>query len=147
MSRRTPHDLLAALSRSRFRASFVLDRDDAEQLADRDGASIRGVARAIVRARLSSAAPANDGRQTPYRGNPVFVAQHATATCCRRCLAKWHGMPAGVGLSAAEVEHVVDVLCLWLERRRRPARQLDLALIVPPTNSIGDPEGNASRAG
>lgn len=35
------------------------------------------------------------GRQTPYRGHPVFVAQHAAATCCRTCLERWHAIPAG----------------------------------------------------
>lgn len=34
----------------------------------------------------------NDGKQTPMRGHPVFIAQHATATCCRECLKKWHNI-------------------------------------------------------
>ncbi|WP_251023391.1 DUF4186 family protein [Streptomyces sp. ISL-10] len=29
---------------------------------------------------------------------PVFVAQHATATCCRTCLERWHVVPAGRAL-------------------------------------------------
>jgi hypothetical protein len=33
------------------------------------------------------------------RGHPVFIAQHATATCCRGCLAKWHDIPAGRALT------------------------------------------------
>jgi hypothetical protein len=40
----------------------------------------------FVAGRLAPALPNNDGKQTPMRGHPVFIAQHATATCCRGCL-------------------------------------------------------------
>jgi hypothetical protein len=55
-------------------------------------------------------------RQTPYRGHPVFVAQHATATCCRTCLERWHQIPKGSDLSRAKRAYVVDVICRWIER-------------------------------
>ncbi len=29
------------------------------------------------------------------KGHPVFVAQHATATCCRECIRKWHKNTTG----------------------------------------------------
>ena len=45
----------------------------------------------FIRQRLAPAAPINDGKQTPMRGHPVFIAQHATATCCRGC--PKNGMP------------------------------------------------------
>ena len=44
----------------------------------------------------------NDGKQTPMRGHPVFIAQHATATCCRECIRKWHKMQPGKGLSQVQ---------------------------------------------
>jgi hypothetical protein len=68
----------------------------------------------FIEKRLAPAKPANDGRQTPYRGHPVFVAQHATATCCRTCLAKWHGIVKGLPLSAEEQAHAVAALERWL---------------------------------
>jgi uncharacterized protein DUF4186 len=45
-------------------------------------------------------------------GHPVFIAPHATATCCRSCLAKWH---RGKPLDAVEVDYVVGVIGQWLE--------------------------------
>lgn len=51
------------------------------------------------------------------RGHPVFVAQHATATCCRGCLAKWHSIAAGRALSEGERDYVVSVIAAWLERQ------------------------------
>ena len=62
----------------------------------------------------SPAEPRNDGKQTPYRGHPVFVAQHATATCCRGCLAKWHGIPQGRALDEADKACILAVMERWL---------------------------------
>ena len=77
---------------------------------------LRRHAAEIVRARVAPAEPAKDGKQTPYRGHPVFVAQHATATCCRNCLARWHGIPKGRELTAEELEYAVEVIWRWIER-------------------------------
>ncbi|WP_418972302.1 DUF4186 family protein, partial [Alistipes communis] len=42
---------------------------------------------------------------------------HATACCCRGCLAKWHAIPAGRELTAREQRYVVEVLMAWIERQ------------------------------
>lgn len=68
----------------------------------------------FVAKRLAPALPANDGKQTPMRGHPVFIAQHATATCCRGCLAKWHNIPQGVSLSEEQQRYIVAVIYHWL---------------------------------
>ena len=57
----------------------------------------------------------NDGKQTPMRGHPVFIAQHATATCCRGCIYKWHKMRPGKELSKVQQEYLVDVIMTWIE--------------------------------
>ena len=75
-------------------------------------------ARTFIRDRLSAAEPRNDGKQTPFRGHPVFVAQHATATCCRGCLMKWHGIPKGRALTAAEQDRAVEAIQRWLRSAR-----------------------------
>ena len=74
-------------------------------------------ARDFIGRRLAPALPANDGKQTPFKGHPVFVAQHATATCCRTCLEKWHRIPQGRELTAAEQDHVVRAIAMWLENQ------------------------------
>lgn len=68
----------------------------------------------FVEKRLASATPTNDGRQTPMRGHPVFIAQHATATCCRSCLARWYGISAGRPLDKTEQRHVIAAIKRWL---------------------------------
>lgn len=107
-------ELRARLARSRFRSRFRLNERDAAYAADRGIPTLRTHAYEFVGARLAPAEPKNDGRQTPMRGHPVFVAQHATATCCRGCLHKWHGIPAGRPLSDDEVRYTVAVIVAWL---------------------------------
>ena len=110
-------DLFAALERSDFRRRFTLGTREREYINAHGLDVIVVHAREFVEDRLASANPKNDGRQTPMRGHPVFIAQHATATCCRSCLEKWHCIPKGRRLSKSEVDYVVRVLTRWLERQ------------------------------
>ena len=70
--------------------------------------------RRFVTERLAPANPKNDGRQTPMRSHPVFIAQHATATCCRGCLAKWHFIDRGKSLTDEQIDYVLQVIERWL---------------------------------
>jgi hypothetical protein len=106
---------LARITGHRFRARFHVRGRDRAIVDLRGMPTIRRHAVEIIGKRLAPAAPAKDGRQTPYRGHPVFVAQHATATCCRTCLEKWHGIAAGHELDRAERDYVVEVICRWIE--------------------------------
>ena len=107
---------LDAVARHPFRAKFHLRGRD-RATAQRDGpAAIRRHADELITKRLAPAEPYQDGRQTPYRGHPVFVAQHATATCCRTCLLRWHEIPKGRELTAEERAYVVEVIFRWIQR-------------------------------
>jgi Domain of unknown function (DUF4186) len=106
---------LRALARQPFRARFHLRGRDASTVELRGMKVIREHAGELLAKRLAPAEPHNDGKQTPYRGHPVFVAQHATATCCRTCLERWHGIPKGRQLTAGEQDYAVDVICRWIE--------------------------------
>lgn len=107
-------ELFAALARSSFRSRFKLGKQDAKYLRDKGLEVVLQHASDFIEKHLAPAAPPNDGKQTPWRGHPVFVAQHATGTCCRGCLAKWHGIPKGVELNDAQRAHVLRVIERWL---------------------------------
>jgi len=107
-------DLFAALAKSTFRRRFRLSPKELAYAREKGFDAVLDHARAFVRDRLAPADIANDGRQTPMRNHPVFVAQHATATCCRGCLAKWHGLPKGRELTLDEQGYVVGVIERWL---------------------------------
>ena len=102
---------------SKFRSRFKLTRADRAYLAAKGWDVIRAQTARIIGERLAPEAPPNDGSQTPMRGHPVFKAQHATATCCRGCLAKWHHIERGHALTEAEQTYVVEMILGWLQDR------------------------------
>lgn len=108
------NDLFAALEKSTFRRSFHLGRREREYMVSKGMPTVIDHARDFVCRRLAPAEPANDGKQTPFKGHPVFIAQHATATCCRGCLYKWHRIDAGRELTPVEQTHVVATIERWL---------------------------------
>jgi len=79
---------------------------------------IRQHAEDFIEKRLAPENPLNDGRQTPFTGHPVFKAQHATATCCRSCLLKWHSIPKEISLTEEECRKIVDILIDWIVWRK-----------------------------
>lgn len=107
---------LLRLSRSSFRAKFTLKGKELNYLYSKGFDKVLSDAAAFIEQRLASANPVNDGRQTPWGKHPVFVAQHATATCCRKCLAKWHGIEKGRELTSAEKGYICEVIKAWLQR-------------------------------
>jgi hypothetical protein len=117
-------DIFSRLQNSAFRQRFRLAGRDCDYLEAKGMATVLSHARDFIAKRLAPAEPANDGKQTPFRGHPVFIAQHATATCCRSCLSKWHGIPAGRELSADEQRHVASAIERWLVRQSsKPSRE------------------------
>ncbi len=112
-------DLWKRLSQSKFRSSFSLKANDRNYVSEKGMAKVREHAIDFISKRLAPANLPNDGRQTPMRGHPVFVAQHATATCCRGCLEKWHRIPKGRELTWEEQEYVVDVIMEWISREMK----------------------------
>ena len=77
--------------------------------------AIRQHAIDFIKTRIASQYPKNDGKQTPMKGHPVFIAQHATATCCRGCMQKWHEIKKGRALSDQEIQFLLELIIRWIE--------------------------------
>jgi hypothetical protein len=107
-------ELFVALKRSKFRSRFRLTAREADYLHQKGLTTILEHARGFIKDRLADANPVNDGRQTPMKNHPAFIAQHATGTCCRKCLAKWHNIPSGKPLTEKQIDYIVEVLRRWL---------------------------------
>jgi len=107
-------DILDRLSRSKFRSGFKLNDVDNKYIKRIGLKKIRSHARDFIGKRLAPSNPKNDGHQAPFKGHPVFKAQHATATCCRKCLMKWHRMPKGRALKSKEIDFVVSLVMVWI---------------------------------
>ena len=112
----TIDEALEKLKKSKFRSSFHLSEKDKKYIAEKGLDTIRSHAADFVAARLAPAEIPNDGKQTPMRGHPVFIAQHACACCCRGCLNKWYRVPKGKQLSAVDQQKIVNLLMAWIER-------------------------------
>jgi hypothetical protein len=103
-------ELFAALGHSSFRSRFRLVGKEAQYLRQKGLEIVLEHARDFITTRLADAYPANDGRQTPMKNHPVFIAQHATGTCCRWCLEKWHNIPRSKHLTKKQIDYIVEVL-------------------------------------
>jgi hypothetical protein len=113
-----PLDIDAAFQRlaaSSFRRKFHLEGRELAYLETWGLEHVLKQGRDLIDKRLAPAEPRNDGRQTPWRNHPIFVAQHATASCCRGCLEKTHGIAKGHALSDEERAYVMLVIERWLK--------------------------------
>ena len=109
--------ILNKLSYSKFRSSFKLKDKEIDYINNKGLDVIRSHAYDFITKRLSPAVIVNDGKQTPMRGHPVFIAQHATATCCRGCLEKWHHISKNRKLTKDEITYIVNVIMEWIKRQ------------------------------
>jgi len=106
---------LESLKKSKFRSKFKLSSKDYQYILDKGIDSIRQHAIDFIKVKIAPQNPKNDGKQTPMRGHPVFIAQHATATCCRGCIQKWYGIKKGRALSDLEIQFLVELIMGWIE--------------------------------
>ena len=107
--------VLNKLKQSKFRAKFRLNESMQNYVRQKGMETIRQHAFDFITSRIASANPNNDGKQTPMKNHPVFIAQHATATCCRGCIEKWHKIKKGLKLTDTEINYIVDLLSAWIK--------------------------------
>ena len=106
---------LTALNKSKFRSKFKLTEKELDYISRKGLETIKDYAYQFINSWVAQDFPKNDGKQTPMRGHPVFIAQHATATFCRGCISKWHGIEKGRALNVGEVEFFVALILAWIE--------------------------------
>jgi Domain of unknown function (DUF4186) len=111
-------DAFRRLAASAFRRKFRLTGRELAYLQTWGLPHVMKQAEELIRKRVAPAVIPNDGRQTPWRNHPVFVAQHATATCCRGCIEKTHGIARGHDLTDEELRHVLAAIERWLSAKR-----------------------------
>ena len=110
------NEVLEKLSKSKFRNSFHLKEQDKKYIKEKGLSIIESHARDFIPKRLAPKNPINDGKQTPMKGHPVFIAEHATATCCRNCLYKWHHISKNKELSKEEQEYIINIIMTWIKK-------------------------------
>lgn len=117
------NNVLERLSQSKFRSRFHLGLKEKEYIKEKGWDTIQKHAEEFIAKRLALKEIPNDGKQTPMRGHPVFIAQHATATCCRGCLWKWHKIAKDKELTKEEQAYIVKVILTWLQKEWKENRK------------------------
>ena len=108
--------MLESLAKSKFRSSFKLGKKYIDYIDKVGLVKIKSHAKDLIEKRLA-VKPLNDGHQTPYKGHPVFIAQHATATCCRKCLNKWYKIAENKTLTEDEITSILNIIMKWIEKQ------------------------------
>lgn len=110
-------EIFKKLAKSKFRSKFKLNDKYKSYVQEQGLEKIRSHAQDFIAKRIAPADIPNDGKQTPMKNHPVFIAQHATATCCRKCINQWHGFPINVELDKTQQKYLVDIIILWIENQ------------------------------
>ena len=110
--------ILEQMQKSKFRSAFILKQKEKLYIEEKGIDIIEKHAYDFIGARIAPSNILNDGKQTPMKGHPVFIAQHATATCCRGCIEKWHKIKKGKELSKEEKDYIVSVIMTWIKKNR-----------------------------
>lgn len=110
-------DIFDKLAKSKFRSRFKLRTKELEYIKTKGLDKMYSHACDFIRDRIAPAEIPNDGKQPPMRGQPVFIAQHATATGCSGCIKKWYHYSNGIELTQAQQEHLVSVIMEWKKRQ------------------------------
>jgi len=113
------NNMLLKLSKSTFRSSFHLRKYMVDYVNEKGMDKVKSHAYDFIKKNIAPKNPKNDGRQTPLKNHPVFIAQHACACCCRNCLLKWHGIKKGVELDDKQIDYIVNLLMKWIENEMK----------------------------
>ncbi|MHB2029693.1 MAG: DUF4186 family protein [Acidimicrobiales bacterium] len=95
---------------------------------------LKQAARDRLQKYLAPADPPRDGRQTPFEGNAIYYAQHATGTCCRTCLEYWHDVPKKRPLTPDEIDYCAALVGLFLDEKLRDLA--DDPIKIPPRHRV-----------
>ena len=102
------------LKKSKFRSSFHLRKYMIKYIDEQGLDVIEKHCKDFIEKRLNPYPNLKDGNQTPMKGHPVFIAQHATATCCRKCLEKWYKIPYNRELNEKEKKFINALIMSWI---------------------------------
>ena len=108
------NNVINKLQKSKFRSSFKLKQKDIDYINEKGMSMIKRHAVDFINQKLAPANPENDGKQTPMKNHPVFIAMHACACCCRTCLYKWHKIPMNKELTKDEKNYSYGLLIYWI---------------------------------
>jgi hypothetical protein len=79
---------------------------------------LKSMVRPLLEKKVAPEKIFRDGTQTKKEGSAIHYAQHATATCCRKCLEYWHGIDRNRDLTKVELDYCEGLVIAYLESRK-----------------------------
>lgn len=113
-------NVFAELQRELIRHVFFnapFDKKSKAQAVKLGRQNLRAKVRPHLEKKVGQAEIYRDGMQTPKGGGAIHFAQHATATCCRKCIEYWHGIPRGRELTSTELDYCAGLVLAYLDLR------------------------------
>lgn len=99
---------------------------------------LRETARKVLLSKVGGENNYREGYQTPKTGNNIIhYAQHATASCCRKCMEYWHGIPMGTKLEEADLNYCIELIMTYIEERLKDRNLLDERQKLPRIKKSG----------
>jgi hypothetical protein len=108
------------LSREYIRHVFFHAAFDAKSKKEARELGMEGVkakVRPLLEKKIGQKKIFRDGIQTKKEGSAIHYAQHATATCCRKCLEYWHGIERNRELTSVELSYCEGLVFAYLDLR------------------------------
>jgi hypothetical protein len=98
--------------------NMPLTNDIIEFARKRGRVKLRERVRKTLLQKVGKAKNFREGQQTPKTGKEIIhYGQHATATCCRKCMEYWHNIPMGNDLTEKQLKYAEDLLMLYIDER------------------------------
>lgn len=95
-----------------------IEKEAIDKASSRTQVEMRERAKKIINQKIGKSQNYREGYQTAKTGNEIVnYAQHATGTCCRKCLEYWHNIPLGTELTNDQLEYCADLAMLYIEDR------------------------------
>lgn len=98
-----------------FHADF--DIKSMEEARELGMAALKARVRPLLQKKIGPKKIFRDGTQTKKGGSAIHFAQHATATCCRKCLEYWHGIERNRDLTKEELDYCEGLVLAYLDSR------------------------------
>ena len=114
-SKKKIEEVFSKLNKTGRISNFSLGDAEIEYVSSRGIEILRLHATDFIQKRIAPKEPKNDGYQTPAKGHPVFLAQHACGCNDIDSVEQFFGFKKGSLLKEKEVNLIVDVIVSWLE--------------------------------
>ena len=58
-----------------------------------------------------------DSTQTPKGKDIIYLAQHATGTCCRRCIEEWYGINKEEIMNEEQINFLTEIIMTYINEK------------------------------